>query len=342
MLISVREWKDVFQCPMVWPIAAVLSYLALSSLWSEDFTGRDFFSQITRALLTFTFVVAVAECQLRGAMQKWLFTGLAWAGGGVAILCIILFYNSPTWDGRLNGLGQLDTQVVAGLVFDFAALAVLHNLLCGAGAPRWFSWGLFAALVFAVYLTGSRSAITSLFIGVFSLIVAHRVQRVPVYLASMGLVVLIIGLVLGMAVLTPEGRDYLLPRGDSHRLHIWSSTLERLQNSPWWGLGILTSDDVMLETLRFHHPHNLYLSVAFQGGLIGLLLFVWLLQRTARELLRGFSSPDAKFALSVLCMALPAYLLDGHELLDKISDTWFLIWLPVALALSLRWHSTYR
>jgi len=41
-------------------------------------------------------------------------------------------------------------------------------------------------------------------------------------------------------------------------------------------------------------------------------------------------------------MALPAYLLDGHELLDKISDTWFLIWLPVALALSLRWHSTYR
>jgi len=72
MLISVREWKDVFQCPMVWPIAAVLSYLALSSLWSEDFTGRDFFSQITRALLTFTFVVAVAECQLRGAMQKHL------------------------------------------------------------------------------------------------------------------------------------------------------------------------------------------------------------------------------------------------------------------------------
>jgi hypothetical protein len=71
------------------------------------------------------------------------------------------------------------------------------------------------------------------------------------------------------------------------------------------------------------------------------LLFLWLLSRTLRELARHFDESDAKLALGVLALALPSYLLDGNELLDKVGDTWFLIWLPVALALGLRWHN-YR
>ena len=107
-------------------------------------------------------------------------------------------------------------------------------------------------------------------------------------------------------------------------------------------MGILTSDDIQTEAIRFHHPHNLYLSVAYQSGLLGLLVFAWLILRVLREFQRSYSHPDVKFGLGILGLALPAYALDGHELLDKIGDTWFLIWLPVAIALGMRWHASYR
>ena len=342
MLVSLRAWWDVVHCPMVWPIALLLSYLVLTSFWSEGFTVREFFSQLTRGLMTFVFVVAVAECQLRGVMQRWLFTGLAWAGGGVALLCIGIFLAYPPADGRLNGLGQLDTQVVAGLVFGFAALAVLHDLLRGAGSSRWLSGLLLLTLATAVVLTGSRSAVVSLLIGAAALITAHWVTRPTLFVVIMVGLALVIAAGLGLLLLSDEGRGWVLPRGDSFRLYIWGEIWQRLAGSPVWGLGILTPDDVFMGELQFHHAHNLYLSVAYQGGMIGVALLLWLLVRTFRELLRSFSSPDAKFALSVLLMALPAYALDGHELVDKIGDTWFLVWLPVAIALGMRWHSTYR
>ena len=324
------------------PIVVLLAYMVVTSFWSENIDTREVFSQLSRALLTLMFVVAVAECQLRGVMQRWLFAGLAWAGGGVATLCIVLFFVDPPADGRLNGLGQLDTHVVAGLVFGFAALAVLHDLLRGAGSPRWLSLMVLFVLLFAVFLTGSRSAVVSLLIGIIALIAAHKFDRAPVFLATIAGLAVLLGGLLGLLLLSDEGRALVLPRGDSFRLFIWSRTLEKVLLSPWWGLGISTPDDVVMGTLTFLHPHNLYLSVAYQGGVVGLALFLWLLLRSFRELLRSYSSSDAKFALSVLCMALPAYALDGHELLDKIGDTWFLIWLPVAIALGMRWHSTYR
>jgi hypothetical protein len=60
------------------------------------------------------------------------------------------------------------------------------------------------------------------------------------------------------------------------------------------------------------------------------------------ELLRSYEHPDAKLALGILGIALPAYLLDGHELLDKVGSTWFLLWLPVAIGVGLTWSRPRR
>jgi len=342
MLVRIADWKDVRDCPMVWPILAVLCYLFLTSFWSDPFTWRGAFSQAVRALLTFCFVVAFAECQLRGELQKWLFTALAWAGASVALACIALFLFDPPADGRLNGLGQLDTQVVAGLVFGFAALTVLHTSQADNPRPVWLTVLLLMPLVCAVWMTGSRNALIAMLLGATVLVSAHRQPTTGRFLAVVGAVSSVVFGLVALAWFVPELRETVFPRGDSFRLLIWEQTLSRIQESPWFGLGILTTDDVVTRTIEFHHPHNLYLSVAFQGGILAVLLFGWLLIRVLRELLLAYDQGDAKFALGVLGLALPAYMLDGHELLDKISDTWFLVWLPVAIALGTRWHPTYR
>jgi len=342
MLVCFKEWRDVLHCPMIWPVLAILIYLPLTSFWSEGFSWRGFFSQLSRALLTFCFVVAFAECQLRGVLRRWLFLALAGTAAAVALLCIFLFYLNPPWDGRLNGLGQLDTQVVAGLVFGFATLAVLHTAFTNATRPVWLTLMLLTPLVAAVWLTGSRNATLSLLLGGAVLVLAHRQPTVRRFIWSVVPIFVIVLVAVGMAWLLPDLREQVFPRGDSFRLLIWEQTWLRLQESPWFGLGILTSDDILMEGLRFHHPHNLYLSVALQGGLLGLALFFWLLLRVLREFQLAYQQHDVKFALGVLGLALPAYALDGHELLDKIGDSWFLIWLPVAIALGMRWHPTYR
>ncbi len=342
MLACFKDWRDVLHCPMVWPILAILLYLLCTCFWSEVFSWRELFSQAVRVLLTFCFVVAFAECQLRGVLQRWLFTALAWAGACVALVCIFVFFKTPPVDGRLNGLGQLDTQVVAGMVFGFAGLAALHTAFTENPRPLWLTLLLLLPLIAAVTLTGSRNALLAMILGFSVLLTAHLRETVKGFVRTLAPIGAFVAGAVVVAWLIPELRDLVFPRGDSFRLYIWEQTLLRLEGAPWLGLGILTSDDVMMGSIRFHHPHNLYLSVAFQGGIIGLLLFVWLLIRVLRELLSAYDNADVKFALGVLGLALPAYALDGHELLDKISDSWFLIWLPVAIALGMRWHTTYR
>jgi hypothetical protein len=81
----------------------------------------------------------------------------------------------------------------------------------------------------------------------------------------------------------------------------------------------------------------MYLSTLSQGGALALGLFLSLLLWTARVLVSQYSHREAKLGLAILAIAMPAYLLDGHELIDKVGSTWFLLWFPIAVALGLHW-----
>ena len=147
----------------------------------------------------------------------------------------------------------------------------------------------------------------------------------------------------GVLVAGEATRDLVLPRGLSFRPDIWGAVYSNVMNAnPWVGLGILTESKVVFDGVEFLHPHSMYLSVFFQGGLVGVILFAVVLVGTVRILFANYESGEAKLALGVLGIALPAYLLDGHELIDKVGSTWFLFWLPVAIAVGLSWSRPYR
>jgi len=71
---------------------------------------------------------------------------------------------------------------------------------------------------------------------------------------------------------------------------------------------------------------------------VALGLFVWLMVSTVRILWQNYDLQDAKIALGILALGLTAFLLDGHNLVDKINESWVLIWFPVAIALGIRWR----
>lgn len=340
MLVYTREWNDVFKDWLVLLIFLLITYLSLSALWSLPFEARSMLTYGVRGALVFLFVVAFAECQMRNRLRSRLSGVLAGVGGVVAFLAVVRFFLDPPDDGRLAGFGQLDSPVVAALVY--AAVAVMAVSEVGKRPGLMFRFAyLTAALVLtlAVYYSDSRGALGGLLCGLSVYLLARWSPSVREFVST----VLLLALVAAASILalsSDDGfRSVLFPRGDSFRIEIWNTTLDRVfSESAVFGMGIATDDDVVVGGLRFLHPHSLYISVLYQGGLLAFALFVAMVLFVVRTLLVHFAHQDAKLALGLLGLALSAYFLDGHELVDKISDTWVLFWLPVSIAVGLRWQ----
>ncbi|MGE0625200.1 MAG: O-antigen ligase family protein [Pseudomonadales bacterium] len=341
--VNYRSWDDVFRVRYFWLILGLVAYLVASSLWSQPATLEGGLRVFGRALLIVLFVVACAECQLRGQLKRWLGRSLAIVATLAAGAAIYVHFVMPNhFPGeRLHGLGQLDNPIIAGMVYG-AALIIMLDLLNFERNSWWRIIGAVCVLVLvsAIYLTGSRSAWMSITGGVAIYLVALRVrdrQQFTTTVVSLGVIfgILLLTLVAGDSI-----RELILPRGVSYRPDIWQETLNRIvgEGGMMLGLGIGTPDRVVVDGVEFSHPHSLYLSVLFQGGVIGLSLLFSLIMFTISNLLRSYDERDAKLALGLFGVALLGYVLDGHELIDKVSDMWFLFWFPVALALGLAWR----
>ena len=340
MLATFPKWRDVFRLQLVRLVGALLVWLCFSVLWSDPFEWRAAISVWTRSLLVFFFVVAMAECQLRGQLQRWMGVALTVAGAGVVLVAVVNFYVTDPPDGRLNGLGQLDTHVVAALVYGVILLFVLRT------ATMFESLGIKAAALlvafiigYAIFLSDSRNAWVSVALGVIAYGLAYRAadwRQFLVTLVGMGIVMGIVVIALAFGDSTAQ---IVLPRGSSFRPEIWGETLRLIleEDALLIGRGILTSDDVMAGGILMPHAHNIYLALVHQGGLVALLLYIAVLTSAVLAMFRNFDLADARLGVSILILALFSHLLDGHELIDKVGDTWFLVWMPVGLALGMTW-----
>ena len=339
MALTVRRWSDVFSSYLVWLVVALLGYLCLSAFWSDQLTARDVVGISVRGLLVFLFTVAMAECQLRGQVQRWLARALAIVGTFAAAAAIAWFLIEPNSHGRLFGLGQLDNPVVAALVFSAVIVLVLQMIIMESD-KRWriIGWVSLLVVTAAVYMTGSRNSWISAGCAIGILLLAHRTVDRQRFIAGV-LALFVIALVAVLALVTNDAtREWLLPRGDSFRADIWAYAFEMTwTEARWFGFGILTTDQILIGDRAFSHPHSMYLALFFQGGIVGLFLFGLLTLFTVRILLLEYQQPSAKLALGLFALALVSYLLDGHELVDKVGETWFLYWLSVGLALGIQW-----
>ena len=340
MLATFPKWRDVLRLHLIRLIFALLVWLCLSVFWSDPFEWRAAISVWTRALLVFFFVVAMAECQLRGQLQRWMGVTLTVAGAGVVLVALVNFFTTDPADGRLNGLGQLDTHVVAALVYGVILLFVLRTAtMFDSRTIKGAAILVALVIAYAVYLSDSRNAWVSVTLGVVAYGLAYRAvdwRQFLVTLVGMGILmgILVVALAFGDAT-----AQMVLPRGSSFRPEIWGETLRLILDNDALliGRGILTSDDVMAGGILMPHAHNIYLALVHQGGLVALGLYVVVLVSAIISMFRNFDLADARLGVSILIVATFSHLLDGHELIDKVGDTWLLVWMPVGLALGMSW-----
>ena len=343
VLLTWHQWRDIFSVGLFQASVALVLWLCISTLWSEFDKLRDAVSIWIHAVLVISFVIAVAECQLRGQVQRWIGPAFAIAGAITATAAIANYFIASPEDGRLQGLGQLGSHVVAALVYGGILVVLLHRFFLSRHTPLRLLMALAAsALAAAVVLTDSRNGWFAASFGLFLLTCAHlfNIRNFRVSLMS----ACTIGLVFAWIVLeTPVLRAFILPRGDSFRLTIWSEFFDAISQSPIFGLGIATSGRfVEVDGITFDHAHNMYISILYQGGIVALLLFFAVIFRTLVVFLRDYDKADAKLGLALFGVALAGYLWDGHELIDKAGATWILFWFPVAIAIDLEWRNQQR
>ena len=195
MIFSFEYWKDVFQLKIVRWVGLLLLWLSLSTLWSDTFDLREATSVWTRALLVFFFVVAFAECQLRGQIQRWMAWGLSAAGSLAVGAAMINYFLTNPDDGRLNGLGQLDTHVIAALVYGVVLIFVIRALqLTDNKVITLITASAILLVSIAIFLSDSRNAWVSITIGVATYLTATKVEdprRFLATLAALGVLMLL-------------------------------------------------------------------------------------------------------------------------------------------------------
>ena len=314
--------------------AALLAYLVLTSLWSEDPGAADAVRMGVRALVLGCFVLAFANAVARDAAHEHIGRWFALAGGLVAVAAIGSFLLDPPPEGRLHGLGRVHNSVTAAQAFTVVALVALDT----AGRTRAPRWRLLAgaaavAATLAVLLSGSRAAWAALPLGGAALLLASRTSSSARFVGYLGASAAAMALAVAVLATSDFTRDHLLPRGDSFRLAIWESVLaDILRHGLWFGRGILTPDDTLLGDLAFRHVHSMYLAVLFHGGIVGCVLLAAAFGGTAFTLVRRLDAPDARLALALLVAGAVFWLTDGRQLVDRVGVHWWLFWLPVATA----------
>ena len=315
---------------------ALVVWSGLTLLWGQD-DGHRSWRFAGDSAASAGFVLAM----LAVLGQAWVRTALARllvvAGGANAAFSIAVFFITHPVFRRLTGWGATSHPILGAAVMAVAGLTALARVLVPAAPLRARVPNLAAALVMAAFilLTESRGPLLAASIGVVFLCAAS-VWRVRAFAGLAALVGVWFAL---PGAARQHGEAVLVERGSSHRFEVWDYTLTRIRERPLFGHGLAANlhfvlDDARKNALTF--PHDLYLSLLFYSGVVGLLIFLALAAVLSWRLVLGVRRPDGEWAwLTALWLnVLVVGLTDLGQITKGPGPIWFIVWLPVGLLLT--------
>jgi O-antigen ligase len=328
-LVLLAFWRgavagDWFGPAFYWPVLLIL-WSCASVFWSEDHLARDykFLGEGFLCLVFYTGLVAALRLPDFARLMGNVLIGF---GTLNAVIAEVLYPWRNGLGGRLAGFGETRQMVLGASVIAVAALFALARVLTQdprAARRRGLHLACALLMILFVVLTQSRGPLLGLIAGILVLAAASRWRwwLLPPLLLVPALLLGLMGPVrrLVVAVLTA--------RGESARPEIWRATLGRIIEHPWIGHGV----GATLGFQDFTFPHDLYLSLVFYSGVVGLALFA----AVAWRLLGGvIARPGAERALLIALWAnmLVSGLTDYGQIIKGPSALWYIIWLPIAFS----------
>ena len=324
--------------PIIPLIAVFLFYLVLSSSWSDNASPPLVAKYFGYAFLLMAFVVGIGVISNQYPdFLKWLMVLTVLSATISCCYSIFLYFSLPDYhpliEERLYALGRLRNPVIGALSYGVAA-TICTNLALVHKSWMRFLWSVcLVILLLGILFTETRSVWVGLIISIPACMILQREVTHREKCLMLGTFFL----VLFVTIITTWLMGYwdeVLHRALSFRPEIWMKVMQdTAQENLFFGKGIASSSRLLIGDISHHHPHSIYFSTFYYGGLAGVLLLVSLITVCFKEVMKQDFTPLVVLALSTLLYASITLMIDGNRLLEKVDFHWLVFWLPVALCL---------
>ncbi len=308
---------------------ALIGWSALTLLW-----GRNDLARAPRflagAAMTLVFFLAASEVFRDPAWRRRARLLLVSVATVSAVFCISRFFlfppaTLPIDTPRLRGWGMTAHPVLGASV---TAVALLTSLSLATARQEKRALYLAAAGVMAVemLLMKSRGALFGAGAGgLFLLLAAGWWRTAWAVLAAAA----------GAWLVAPVSlRAGLIRAWEPGRFGIWQRSLGEISERPLFGHGLAANlRPVAGADATF--PHDLYLSLLFYSGVVGLAVFAVLIVACGRRIWSAGGDEQAVWVAALGLNALAAGLTDFGQITKGPGPLWLIFWLPVGLAAGL-------
>jgi O-antigen ligase len=323
--------REVWRHPLFQVLAVYMLYMLLSGFWSKPFDWYLLGQKLTISVYLLSFIaithffVSWDDNWYQRMLQICVLVAAV-----AALTSVLLFYRENPGPGtRLSGIGSLTNPNEFSNVYGIFALLAMgfalqpKNLVCKVP----FLLAIVVFICFA-WFGQSRTAFASMLFALLILI-SLTLQH------SRVLYSVILAVLAGtLAVVFPDLLEQALLRGLGLRPDIWTQIWAEAKAAPIAGHGLISTVSVHTGGAHFDTAHNAYLQVFWQGGVIGLGLFLAVLGVAFRYAwMRGRHQGD----YTVFCMLVftTCIMMTGVDtLIARPRDQWMLFWFPLALLLA--------
>jgi O-antigen ligase len=311
-------------------------YLLCTAFWAREMDWYRLGQKSTIGLYLLTLIAVTHYLVNWNPRLFGLFMrGLVLVAAIAAVSNMIYFYSDSEnlFPGtRLWIYGPLTNPNEFSNIYGIFAILALGWALRAESLLEALPGGIAALVaVLLIWLGQSRTAFIALLLALLALTtLSSRGRRLTHWIIG---VIAIAGL--SLVLLLPEVIEEAMLRGTSLRPEIWREIWRHALEAPIFGHGLTPNVHVKFENIRlFQTAHNAYLQVFWQGGAIGLGLFLALLAMALRQAwILGRREGDMTL-LCILLFTMMVMLTGVDTLIERPRDQWMLFWLPVALLLA--------
>lgn len=315
-------------------LMAYLTYMLLSSLWSEDFSAGVLWRDVRYTAYIISFILlTVYFFQHRPKLPPLTLRLVTTVVALAAIVSLLLF--EPTaplpavTDERLVGIGITDNPNPSAFIYGLFGVITLHFTLKNSGNKLVlfpaFGYGVIALFVI---LTQSNTGILALISSSALLFFFGKEHKLLKSLIGGLLAIAAFAFLfwsLGFMAST-------IDLGFVQRFPIWRQVLEQWQASPIFGNGL--QNELLLTAEGKESPanyaHSLFLSTLRDGGLVGVLLVLSVYLLALHQGLKMALIGQGALYLSLLIFGLLVVLVDVDQAITRPRELWIILWLPLA------------
>lgn len=338
LIISIKDRRTIFTRTFFFTIFSILSlWITLTGFISLEPTNNTFKELKPLAYVFFLSVIIFYILKNRPNAPLTLCYVILTSATLSGPLLLIDFYEPRHWNftQRLGGHGSLANSIWVGSAYGFAAIISINLFLQNKEKQHQFIALSLGFIPFIVMLaTQSRGPLAAFAIAFLYSLIAYRNKR-ALFLTLTALAGTII-IYLGYSELIDQSRLF---KGDSHRIGIWSNAIDEISKAPIFGHGISADTENHIGKMSFSHFHNVYLTLIFHTGIIGLLIFLPII------LLPFFSTKchNARLLKSMLIFGMIYMLFNASKLFTSPKEIWLIFWVPLLLLWAhKKHHNTYE